>query len=70
MFGNAEQLNLSASIINWGGSDTTGLGYELGAQLNKPDFGRPDQSLQFNLTRPQAGSDRLRSDRADRRGDA
>jgi translocation and assembly module TamA len=24
VFGNAEQLNLTASIINWGGSDTTG----------------------------------------------
>ena len=50
LFGNAELLNLSATLINWGGSDTTGLGYDLGAQLNKPDFGRPDQSLQFNLT--------------------
>ncbi|HXL98186.1 MAG TPA: BamA/TamA family outer membrane protein [Steroidobacteraceae bacterium] len=49
VFGNAEQLNLSASIINWGGSATTGLGYLLGAQLNKPDFLRSDQSLQFNL---------------------
>jgi translocation and assembly module TamA len=49
VFGNAEQLNLSASIINWGGSDTTGLGYELGATLNKPDFLRPNQSLQFSL---------------------
>jgi translocation and assembly module TamA len=49
VFGNAEQLNLSANIINWGGSDTTGLGYELGATLNKPDFLRPDQSVQFSL---------------------
>ena len=49
VFGNAEQLNLSASIINWGGSDTTGLGYSLGATLNKPDFLRPDQSVQFSL---------------------
>jgi translocation and assembly module TamA len=50
VFGNAEQLNLSAGIINLGGSDTTGLGYELGAQLNKPDFLRPDQMLQFSLS--------------------
>ncbi len=50
VFGNAEQLNLSASIINLGGSDTTGLGYQLGAQLNKPDFLKSDQALQFNLT--------------------
>ena len=49
VFGNAEQLNVTASIINWGGSDTTGLGYELGATLNKPDFLRPDQSVQFSL---------------------
>jgi translocation and assembly module TamA len=50
VFGNAEQLNLTATITNWGGSDTTGLGYDLTAQLNKPDFGRPDQTLQYNLT--------------------
>jgi translocation and assembly module TamA len=50
VFGNAELLTLSATLTNWGGSDTTGLGYDLGAQLNKPDFGRPDQTLQFNLT--------------------
>jgi len=49
VFGNAEQLNLTANIINWGGSDTTGLGYELGATLTKPDFLRPDQSVQFSL---------------------
>lgn len=50
VFGNAELLSLTATITNWGGSDTTGLGYNLGAQLNKPDVWRPDQSLQFNLT--------------------
>lgn len=50
VFGNAELLTLSATITDWGGSDTTGLGYNLGAQLNKPDFVRPDQALQFNLT--------------------
>ena len=49
VFGGAEQLNLSASIIDWGGSDTTGLGYNLSAVLNKPDYLRPDQSLQFSL---------------------
>ena len=49
VFGNAEQLSLNASIINWGGSDTTGLGYELGTTLNKPDFLRNDQSVQFSL---------------------
>src|ERR1700733_1699776 len=50
VFGGAEQLNLTASIIDWGGSDTTGLGYNLPAVLNKPDYLRPDQSLQFSLT--------------------
>jgi translocation and assembly module TamA len=49
LFGDAELLSLSASLTNWGGSDTTGLGYNLGAQLNKPDFGVRDQSLQFSL---------------------
>jgi translocation and assembly module TamA len=50
VFGNAEQLNLTANITNLGGSDTTGRGYDLGAQLNKPDFLKSDQTLQFNLT--------------------
>jgi len=49
VFGNGEQLNLSASVLNWGGSDTTGLGYELGAQLSKPDFLRADQTLQLSV---------------------
>ena len=50
LFGNAEQLTLGASINNWGGSDTTGLGYTLSAQLTKPDFLRNDQSLQYSLS--------------------
>ena len=49
LLGNAEQLNLSASLINWGGSDTTTTGYDLGAQLIKPDFRQRDQSLQFGI---------------------
>ncbi|HEY5019999.1 MAG TPA: BamA/TamA family outer membrane protein [Steroidobacteraceae bacterium] len=49
VFGNAEQLNLTASAINLGGNATTGLGYDLAAQLIKPDFLRRDQSLQFSL---------------------
>jgi translocation and assembly module TamA len=49
VFGNAELLTINASILNWGGSDTTGLGYELGANLSKPDFLRSDQTLQFSL---------------------
>jgi translocation and assembly module TamA len=50
VFGNAEQLNLTASAINLGGNATTGLGYDLVAQLIKPDFLHRDQSLQFSLT--------------------
>jgi translocation and assembly module TamA len=49
VFGNAEQLNVTASAINLGGNATTGLGYDLAAQLIKPDFLRRDQSLQFSL---------------------
>jgi translocation and assembly module TamA len=49
VFGNAEQLNLTASAINLGGNATTGLGYDFAAQLIKPDFLRRDQSLQFTL---------------------
>jgi translocation and assembly module TamA len=48
LFGNAEQLNLSASAINLGGNATTGLGYDFAAQLIKPDFLQRDQSLQFS----------------------
>jgi translocation and assembly module TamA len=47
VFGNAEQLSLAASLINLGGSDTTGVGYDTSVKLLLPDFGRRDQSLQF-----------------------
>lgn len=49
LFGKAEQLNLSASVINLGGSAATGVGYNLSAQLIKPDFRRRDQSLELKL---------------------
>jgi translocation and assembly module TamA len=49
LFGHAEQLNLSATAINLGGNATTGVGYNLGAQLTKPDVWQRDQSLQFGL---------------------
>lgn len=48
LFGNAEQLNLTASAINMGGNATTGLGYDFAAQLIKPEFLVRDQSLQFS----------------------
>jgi translocation and assembly module TamA len=45
VFGNAEQLTLSANIINLGGADTNGTGYDTGAKYLIPDFLRRDQSL-------------------------
>jgi translocation and assembly module TamA len=45
--GNAEQLNLSASIINVGGDATTGLGYDTSAKYIIPEFGHRDQQLQL-----------------------
>jgi translocation and assembly module TamA len=50
VFGNAEQLNLSASITGLGGTDVTAVGYNASAQLLKPDFLRRDQTLQFDLS--------------------
>jgi translocation and assembly module TamA len=49
LFGNAEQLTLMASVINAGGTATLGLGYNLSAQLTKPDFLALNQSLQFGV---------------------
>jgi len=49
VFGNAEQLNVAASIINLGGSDTNGVGYDVTAKYILPDFGHRDQSLQFSV---------------------
>jgi translocation and assembly module TamA len=48
LFGNAEQLNLSAAGTGLGTS-TSGLGYNLGAQFIKPQFRRPDQVLEFDI---------------------
>jgi translocation and assembly module TamA len=47
VFGNAEQLSIAASVINLGGSDTTGTGYDTTVKYLMPDFGHRDQSLQF-----------------------
>ena len=49
LFGNAEQLNLSASITGLGGTAVTAVGYSATAQLLKPDFLRRDQQLEFDL---------------------
>jgi translocation and assembly module TamA len=47
VFGNAEQLTVAASIIDLGGSDATGVGYDTSVKYLIPDFGHRDQSLQF-----------------------
>jgi translocation and assembly module TamA len=47
VLGNAEQLVLSASVINLGGTATTGLGYDTSAKYIIPDFAHRDQQLQF-----------------------
>jgi translocation and assembly module TamA len=47
VFGSAEQLSLAASVINLGGTGSTGVGYDTTAKYLMPDFGRRDQSLQF-----------------------
>jgi translocation and assembly module TamA len=49
LFGNAEQLNFSASVINLGGTAATDVGYNLSGQFIKPDFRRRDQSLELKL---------------------
>jgi translocation and assembly module TamA len=48
LFGNAEQLNLSATATG-GGSAVKGLAYDARAQFLKPDFGRRDQVGELDL---------------------
>jgi translocation and assembly module TamA len=48
LFGNAEQLNLTASA-NLGGSAVTQPGYNAGVQFLKPDYLARDQSLEIDL---------------------
>ena len=47
VFGNAEQLIVSAQLTGAGGSSTTGVGYNTSVKYILPDFGHRDQSLQF-----------------------
>jgi translocation and assembly module TamA len=49
VFGNAEQLIVSAQLTGAGGSSTTGVGYITGVKYILPDFGHRDQSLQFSV---------------------
>jgi translocation and assembly module TamA len=48
LFGNAEQLNLTA-MMQLGGDAITKPGYNFGAQFIKPDFLRRDQALEIDL---------------------
>jgi translocation and assembly module TamA len=48
LFGNAEQLNLTADVSG-GGNAETSLGYKVGAQFIKPDFLARDQSIQIEV---------------------
>ncbi len=48
LFGNAEQLNLTAAA-QLGGNDIVKPGYQIGAQFIKPDYLHRDQSLEINL---------------------
>jgi translocation and assembly module TamA len=50
VFGNAEQLTVSTSLLNAGGSSTNGLGYDATVKYLLPDFGHRDQSLLFSLS--------------------
>ncbi|TLU72032.1 autotransporter assembly complex protein TamA [Lichenicoccus roseus] len=45
LFGNAEQLDLTALATGIGGTAEQGLGYDVFANLTKPDFWHRDQSL-------------------------
>ena len=50
VFGNAEQLSVTASVIDIGGSDSTGAGYDASVKYAIPDFLHRDQTLQFAIT--------------------
>jgi translocation and assembly module TamA len=50
VFGNAEQLSFAASVINLGGSDTTGAGYNTSVKYLIPEFLHRDQSLEFAVS--------------------
>ncbi|MGH8325416.1 MAG: autotransporter assembly complex protein TamA [Steroidobacteraceae bacterium] len=50
LLGKAERLDFNASIINLGGTATSGLGYDTGIKLILPDIGQRGDSLQFALS--------------------
>ncbi len=50
LFGNAEQLNLSAAATGLGGTATTAPGYNITGQFIKPDFPQRDTSFEFDTS--------------------
>ncbi len=63
LFGNAEQLNLTAGAL-LGGNAVTKPGYKAGAQFIKPDFLARDQSLEVDLNAVKQSLPGLRPDSA------
>jgi translocation and assembly module TamA len=49
VFGNAEQLNITANAVNLGGRATRIPGYDVQADLLEPDRQRTDQSLRYGV---------------------
>ncbi|MBV1834873.1 autotransporter assembly complex protein TamA [Novacetimonas pomaceti] len=49
LFGNAERLRLTALVTGLGGSAEQGLGYDVYADLMKPDFGSRNQNLSARI---------------------
>ena len=49
IFGNGEELDLTGTMIDLGGTSAVGLGYDTSAKYIFPDFGHRDQSLQLAL---------------------
>jgi translocation and assembly module TamA len=48
LFGNAEQLQVTANALNLGGSATRALGYDARIELLRPDATHGDRSLRYN----------------------
>jgi translocation and assembly module TamA len=49
LFGNAEQLNVTANAVNVGGRATRTLGYDVHVDLMRPDPERADRSLRYSV---------------------
>ena len=47
--GKADSLSFAASVINLGGSATTGVGYDASVKYGLPEFGHRDQTLQLSV---------------------